>query len=203
MTGQRLMVYDRTCVGARLGLSHAWAIGARGYRLAGKLHAARGVSSWAEALRFLASHVPAEPIREIQFWGHGKWGLARIDREPLNRDSLRSNSPHARWLEAIRERLTPDALWWFRTCETFGAYAGHDFAQAFTAHQGCRAASHTFVIHALQSGLHSLEPGTRPAWPATEGLAQGSAARPVRALTSSPVAPHTISCFQTEVPPSW
>ena len=105
-------------------LSLVWAPGARLYRGLGRIDAARGVASWDEALDWLGRH---ESISEIQYWGHGKWGSARVDDDVLDGASIETR--HRKPLEAIRERLAADALVWFRTCETFGAQAGHDFAQ--------------------------------------------------------------------------
>jgi hypothetical protein len=96
--------------------------------------------------------------------------------------------------------LAPDALLWFRTCETLGAHAGQDFAAALTDATGARVAGHTFVIGFFQSGLHCLRPGVAPHWSAEEGLAQGSAERPQSALPSTPDAPNTITCLTGAIP---
>jgi len=95
------------------------------------------------------------------------------------------------------------AQWWFRTCETFGADAGHDFARAWTSYFDCRAAGHTYVIGPWQSGLHTLEPGARPHWSADEALIEGSAAEPQRAAWSSRREPNTISCLHGSIPPGY
>src|SRR5204863_515885 len=54
-----------------------------------------------------------------------------------------------------------------------------------------------------QSGLHLLDPGKAPHWPASEGLVAGSAEHPERAASSSPRAPNTITCLMGQVPPGW
>jgi len=198
----RLLVYDRTCRGRPLlpGLSHAWAAGARLYRARGLVDLARGVESWEQALDWLGDVEPERAIAEIQFWGHGKWGLARVGEEELSLRSLEPGHPHQRRLARIRERLVPDALWWFRTCETFGAERGQAFAAAWSSFFGCRSAGHTYVIGAWQSGLHLLGPGETPAWSEAEGLAEGTPSAPVRALWSRPEAPNTITCFDGTLP---
>lgn len=203
----RLMVYDETCRSeAKLfGLSTAWSAGAKLYRALGRLDAAFGAASWEDALEWLATYDPARPIAEIQYWGHGKWGRALVDGRPFDASALAPSHPlHAR-LAAVRERLVPggEALVWFRTCETFGANAGLDFAARLADHLGARVAGHTFVIGVLQSGLHGLAPGTTPDWSATEGLAEGTADAPARALWSGRSQPRTISCFDGEVPREW
>jgi hypothetical protein len=161
---------------------------------------AYGARSFADAFAWLTRHERSRSIAELQFWGHGKWGSVFIDREPLDRDLLRPGHLHHAAFKAVHERLTGDALLWFRTCETLGARPGQDFAAALADATGARVAGHTFVIGFYQSGLHCLRPGERPHWSDTEGLARGSAAEPELALSSSPRAPNTISCLTGGIP---
>jgi hypothetical protein len=207
MSPLRLLIYDRTCRGGRLpvGLSHAWGAGSWLYRGLDRIDLAQGVSSWAEALDWLATVEHERPIAEIQLWSHGGWGAPRIGAEPLGRDLLAAPAhPHHRRLCAVRERLDgPRSLWWFRCCETFGAQAGHDFARAWTEFFGCRAAGHTYVIGFHQSGLHLLPAGRAPTWPLAEGLRRGSAEHPEEALRSRLGAPNTITCLHGRVPPAF
>ena len=197
------MVYDRTCRGAFAlpGLSHAWWTGGHLYRALSRIDRFAGFAEWPAALRWLAEVEPDRAIGEIQLWCHGKWGHARLDRTPLDASALAASHAWNGELRAIRDRLVgPDALVWFRTCETFGANAGHDFARRFTDFMGCRASGHTYVIGAWQSGLHSLRPGERPSWAVDEGLREGTADAPERAHGSAPTAPNTITCFHGSVP---
>ncbi len=203
-TGLRLMIYDRSCRGglARPGLSHAWWAGAQLYRGLRRLHAYQAVDSWAHALEWLAEYRPSEPLAEVQYWGHGKWGAARIRDEVFDRRALEAKHPlHAR-LAAVRDRMLPDAgsLWWFRTCETFGARPGQHFASELADHLGAQVAGHTYIIGHLQSGLHTLRPGQRPAWSEDEGLREGSPDEPQRAFWSSLRAPNTITCLRGTIP---
>jgi hypothetical protein len=198
-----LMLYDATCTGRRAlpGLSHAWASGALLYRALARFDATCGVHSWEQGLRWLAAQQPDRPIASVQFWGHGKWGCALVNGEPLSEASLEDGHAHRPWLDAIRSRLQSErSLWWFRTCETFGADRGHHFARACTQFFGCRAAGHTYIIAAWQSGLHSLAPGESPRWSPTEGLLAGDAAHPIQARWSGPREPHTISCLRSTIP---
>ncbi len=183
------MVFDRTA--PRLGT--IWASGSILYRGLRRLDGSFGATSWSEALAWIETH---ESIEELQFWGHGTWGCALIDRDALDARSL----PR---LEGLKERLAPNALVWFRTCETFGAARGVDFARRLSDFLGARVAGHTFVIGFHQSGLHGLLPGARPDWSADEGLAEGTAESPSRAKWSSPVAPRTITCLAGRVPEAW
>jgi hypothetical protein len=195
----RLLIYDRTCRG-RFGLSTAWWAGARLYRSLGLLDGFFAAGSFSEALRFVAEYEPGRALGQVQFWGHGKWGDARIGSELFDERALLRGHELNLLLRAVRARLTPDALWWFRTCETFGAEPGQQFARAFTDFMGARAAGHTYVIGYWQSGLHALAPGETPAWSPDEGLVEGSAERPRRAQWSKPGEPNTISCLRGVLP---
>jgi hypothetical protein len=197
----RLVVFDATQrqrPPKALGLS--WQYGTLLYRALGRVDAAYGATSFADALAWLAQHDTSRSIGEVQFWGHGKWGRIFIDSESLDRRVLTSGHPHHAAFQAVRERLAPDSLLWFRTCETLGARAGQDFAAALSDATGARVAGHTYVINFFQSGLHCLRPGTAPHWSATEGLALGNAEVPEAALTSTPSAPNTITCLAGEIP---
>jgi len=197
----RSVIYDATQRSRRpraLGLS--WQYGTHLYRGLGRVDAAYGARSFAQAFAWLNRLEPSRPIAELQFWGHGKWGRVFIDREPLDRELLRPSHQHHSAFNAFRERLTTDALLWFRTCETLGAGPGRDFASALADATGARVAGHTFVIGFYQSGLHCLRPGEAPRWSDTEGLARGSAAQPEAALKSSPQAPNTITCLTGQIP---
>ena len=200
--GLRLLFYDDTCRRSRLGLglTHSWIAGARFYGAVGKFHGSRAVRSWDEALAWLSQFRPSEPIDEIQYWGHGKWGRVLIDRDVLTIDAVDPGHRLYDPLARVRDRMHPRSLWWFRTCETFGAEVGHDFARRWTDFFGTRAAGHTYIIGPWQSGLHALAPGGEPDWSGFEGLAEGTPESPDQALWSVPGAPNTISCLNPNLP---
>lgn len=187
------------------GLTHSWRVGGLLYGALGRLDHWKGFSDWRSALSWLAGHRPTEPIGEIQFWGHGKWGAAKIDSEALSIESLDRDHAHHDALAAIRERMAgaERPLWWFRTCETFGAKDGHAFARAWTDFFDARAAGHTYIIGPYQSGLHTLAPGQRPPWSVHEGLAEGTPTEPTRARWSTRREPNTITCLHGEIPPGF
>lgn len=194
-------MFDRTQLGRRPpGLGLSWYAGSVLYRSLGWTERTHGADDWASALDWVARVAPDRSIREIQYWGHGRWGRALIDRDALDRRALRFENPLRRRLEAVRERMTPDGLIWFRTCEAFGASAGHDFAQALGDFMGVTVAGHTYEIAFYQSGLRALSPGNRPDWPAAEGLSRGSPDAPEKSEQSRPGAPHTITCFTAQIP---
>jgi len=197
----RLVVYDATQrKRAPRALGASWHYGTLLYRGLGRVDAGHGATSFADAFDWLDRHHPERPISELQFWGHGKWGQLFIASESLDRGVLSPAHPHHDGFRRLRARLTPNALLWFRTCETLGAAAGQDFARALSDATGARVAGHTFVIGFFQSGLHCLRPGMPAHWSATEGLERGSADAPERALPSSPSAPNTITCLHGRVP---
>lgn len=200
----RLVVYDETCVLRGGGLSSVWWLGSELYVRAGWVAGARGVSSWSEAFHWLCNYPGGEPIAQVQFWGHGKWGRALIGDEVFDRHALSPRHELHGGLCALRERLAPTGVaWWFRTCETFGARPGHDFARRFSEFLGAPVAGHTHVIADWQSGLHSLEPGAQPSWSEHEGLRLGTPAEPRAAARSRPWLAHTVSALRSRVPDGW
>jgi hypothetical protein len=200
----RLIVYDRTCAGRGIlpGLSGAWQVGARLYTSLGRVDSSKPVASWEEALDWLASYETGRSLAEVQFWGHGKWGEARIGGECLDVRWLASRHPQHDRLLRVRDRFQCGArsLWWFRTCETLGAVRGQEFAVAWSEFLRASVAGHTYVIGYWQSGLHLLTPGAVPNWQADEGLVEGSPERPIRARWSTSGAPNTITCLHGRVP---
>lgn len=197
----RLVVYDatqQTRPPVLLGLT--WNLGSRLYRAAGRVDASYGATSFGDMFAWLSSHDPDRSIEQIQFWGHGKWGRLFIDREFLDASSLVPGGSHYAGLVRLVARLAPNALLWFRSCETLGAAAGQDFARRLADFAGARIAGHTYTIGFFQSGLHSVTPGVEPAWAADEGLASGTPRQPVQALVSRPGAPNTITCLASELP---
>ena len=182
-------------------LTPLWASGSILYRGLRRIDAAHGVASWDEALTWLASQ-PAS-ITEIQYWGHGTWGGARVGADRLDAGALSPVHRLRARLEALRDHLAPNALFWFRTCETLGATRGIDFAERFADFLGARVAGHTYVIGVHQSGLHGVAPGVRADWSPDEGLAEGTGDAPVRAQGSHRKAPRTITCFHGQVPADW
>lgn len=193
----RVLVYDRT----QKALTAAWSAGSVLYRGLRRIDRAKGVASWDEAFAFLREL--EGPIEELQYWGHGKWGEARADAQILSVHSLSRHHAHRESLDALKAKLAPGALVWFRCCETLGAAAGIAFAERLSEHLGARVAGHTYVIGFHQSGLHGLSPGSRATWDPAEGLAEGTPESPVRAHPSRPWAPHTITCLQGHVPEAW
>lgn len=198
--GARLLIYDATRPPGEFWLRTAWATGARVYKSLGRIDAYFGAHDWKSALAWVNAYEPSEPIDEIQYWGHGKWGKVYIAGSVLSEASLLRESDLAPELAALTKRMHEGSLLWFRTCETFGADPGKRFAENLTNFLGCRAAGHTYVIHALQSGLHGLRAGERATWSGEEGLAKGTSHAPLLAYNSVPSAPNTLHFMNGEVP---
>jgi hypothetical protein len=202
----KLLVYDDTCKGgrAKIGLTHSWWLGGSFYRRIGRFDGVCAAHSWREALDFLIGFEAARPIGEIQFWGHGKWGEARIARDILDISSLQETSPLYAGLQDVAARMQgPQSRFWFRTCETFGAEKGHAFASAFSTFMNCLVAGHTYIIGPWQSGLHCIKPGETPDWPVEEGVREGTPGAPTRAFWSRPGRGRTITCLQDRIPNKW
>jgi hypothetical protein len=201
MSGLRLVVFDATQQKRPpRALGYSWRYGTQLYGALGRHDGAFGARDFAEAFAWLNGYQPEQQIQELQFWGHGKWGQILIDRQPLGRELFEPSHALNPAFQGFRERLAPDALIWFRTCETLGAQPGQDFASALSDVTGARVAGHTFVIGFFQSGLHCLRPGMAAHWSSSEGIARGSPEAPEAAHGSSPWAPNTITCLTGAIP---
>ena len=161
-----------------------WAAGARLYRALAWIDAFHGAHTWDDAIAWAARH----ELDELQYWGHGKWGTVLCGGEQIDAATTHRFAP-------LRVRLL-----WLRTCESFGARAGHAFAAKLADQLGARVAGHTFIIGFRQSGLHALAPGATPTWPVDEGLAAGTPEAPERARWSSWRAPRTVHALEPRLP---
>ncbi len=152
------------------GLSHLWQAGASMYRAFGRFDYVIGVSSWDEALRWLANvgRTQSKYIKEAQYWGHGGPGSVWIGETRMTWKTLRSVEPGSD-LEKFLARLRKDSLVWFRCCAVFQGSHGHRFAKACTRRFECDVAAHTHIIAGFQSGLHLISPGQEPHWDKQEG----------------------------------
>lgn len=192
----------------RLGLSPAWWVGARLHAVArrfdGGAFAARGVSSWEEALGFAVSSAERAqaPITELQVWGHGGWGFMDLGESRLDRAALALDAPLAPALDRFRDVLDRDGRVWLRCCSAFGGRAGRAFAPALARRLAVRVVGHTYVIGVLQSGTHSVAPGEPAQWSLSEGVVLDGG-EPVRAKVSGPREPRTVGCLRLDLPPGW
>ena len=186
-----------------MGLTHSWFVGGRLYRRFGAIDTFKGFGHWHRALEWAATVHPRQKIDHIQYWGHGSPGKVWLAGEALTKDSF--DGAYKDLLSAVRDRLTDDAIIWFRTCATFGADRGHAFARAAADFFDCRVVAHTHNIGMFHGGLHSLRPGQEPEWPRDEGIAYGTAETPKKMKMSGwwPSQPHTITCLGNKFPHDW
>lgn len=187
-----------------LGLTHSWFVGGRLYKRFGAIDTFQGFRQWHRALDWAATVHPEQKIDHIQFWGHGSPGKVWLNNEALSVDAF--DGPYKDLLKAVRDRLTDDAVIWFRTCSTFGADRGRRFARRWAECMGCRVVAHTHNIGFFHGGLRSLRPGQDPGWPREEGIAEGTAETPLK-MKMTGLAwwryPNTITCLHNEFPDDW
>ena len=186
---------------APVGLSHMWTAGGRLYRWLRWLDVCKGFSTWTSALEWLATYAPTRRISSIQYWGHGSPGRAWMlkDREYL-RASSPMTGPYADYLQAIKARLTPQSLIWFRCCSVFCGLRGQDFALTWANQMECRIAAHTYTIGAWQSGLHTIAPGGIPSWDPMEGVKRGTPDRVLETKWSKRTEPNTVFMLTGRTP---
>ncbi len=197
----RVVLYDDTCrqefsLGPlRLGLTHSWIWGASLFKSLGRVDRYAGVKTWAEAFDFLKECGQNSTISSLEYWGHGKWGEVRVGCERLRISSFEESHPHYNGLLALQRCLSAESTLWFRTCETFGGDLGHAFAQRAADFFNCRVAGHTHIIGPVQSGFCMLEPGQEPYWHREQGICEGTAKSPQKALWSTFREPMTLTCL--------
>ena len=182
----RVMVYDNSSQTPEIELADSWQLGGWLYRRFGKLDASRGFSSWAKAIAWLRDF---KYVDEVQFWGHGSPGALWIGRERLHVPDLKG--------------LDVRNLFWARTCSSFAGYPGQRLAWELAQTLGCRVAGHTYKIGPFQSGLRTLAPTEMASWSPYEGVIKGDSTAPLDTAWSTPWAPRTINCLQSEIPSGW
>jgi hypothetical protein len=185
----RVAVYDKNPGAgfAQSFLALTWRIGCFLHKLFGKLDAYHAATSWEDAFAWL--HAQPKPLASIQYWGHGS--PARI--------WLAGKAANAEDFIALKPKLAPSAVIWFRVCSAFRGIQGHAFSQDLADNLGCTIAGHTRIIGVFQSGLHTRAPNTEASWPVTEdefpksiwssnGLKRGN---------------NTIFCLRASIPKGW
>lgn len=195
--GLRVMVYDNTDWAS--GLTQSWFAGGKLYRLFRSLDLVKAVTSWKETFEYLSSVEPDKKIDVLQFWGHGTSGRVFINKDPLGGFIVDPKHPLHDGLVALKERLHPGSLVWFRTCATFNGALGKQFAKDLANFLGCRVAAHTFLIGPFQAGLHSIGPGEEPGWDDSEGLDPKTGGL----KQSWPFDDKVITCLHGHVPAGW
>ena len=179
----KVMIYDATDTKPGLELADSWAFGGKLYKQFNKLDKICAANSFKEARDFL---VKLDPIDRLEFWGHGNPGNFFINGIKMDPDEFFKDLPQ------IRDLI------WFRSCGTIAGTKGKSFALTVAARTKTTVAGHTHLIGPLQSGLHTLKPGSLPSWSNTEGLDKKGN------MKSSYIwSPNTISCLHSEIPKGW
>jgi hypothetical protein len=127
------------------------------------------IRSWDEMIEMLKlareKHGPAE---RVEYWGHGASGGVQCNDKWLWGPTMRGSNTVPRVcavLDEVRHILRDEnALWWWRTCNTFWGEAGRAFAEMCVDSLGCKTAGFTRVIGPWQSELRIAEPGAKPSW---------------------------------------
>lgn len=196
-----IMFYDASdWAGEQLRFS--WVTGGHFYKLFRGVEETKGCYNWTEALNYLSNVDSDKKIKSIQFWGHGSPGRVWINGDFLSVRSLLASSTHRSYLLKLKERLTPESVIWFRSCNVFAGQEGYLFAIAFSQFMNCVVAGHTFIVGPWQSGLHTIKPGERPSWSKEEGIKKKENGE-TQMLWSKPWSPNTIFCLTGQIPKGW
>jgi hypothetical protein len=118
--------------------------------------------------QILACTRDGERIGRVEFWGHGRPGAILVGDEELTVESFTPDSPHYLRLASLRDRLTDNAVVWFRGCRTFAGADGKNFARAAVAffRRGITVVGQTRLLgyNFDWGGSVQLRPGREPTW---------------------------------------
>lgn len=167
-------------------LKTSWLLGCIFQKLVGAVDEYYGASSWADAQAWLKSR--GSPIEQVQYWGHGSPGTVWLAGQAV---------PTAAWL-SLKPLLAPNALIWFRVCDSFQGAAGQAFSKALADGLGCMIAGHTRIIGLWQGGLYTRAPWMPASWDVTEGGEPSWIREDL-----NPFHKHTILCLKTKIPKGW
>jgi len=184
-------------------MTQKWVVGGLLYRMLRSIDYCEGFPSWGAALKWIAEFQPDMPISQIQYWGHGSPGKARLGHEALQKHSLATGQPYAKLFERIKTRFTEDTSIWFRVCTLFAGEEGREFGRRWANRLGCRIVAHTHVIGWYQSGGHIIRPGEEADWDPMEGILKGTPNRIKKAVWSERGLVNTINCLNGNIPTYW
>lgn len=187
----KVLLYDNT---ENKFVGWSWKIGARIYKVLGIFDKVVPVHDWEEAIDSLVKIYINDPdcrYMNVQFWGHGSPGQARINRKALKLEHLDGIAPGM--------FAGTNSLFWFRCCSTFRGEKGHQFAKDVCTKLGCQVSGHTYIIgFPFHSGLHSLKPGQTPEWQLMEGEKASGGSK-----MSMFGEPNTIWTWKNKIPEGW
>jgi hypothetical protein len=183
----RVTIYDRN-PGPGVGqwfLSLSWVLGCFIQKLFGAVDKYYGAKSWEDAYKWLGEQ---GQLSSVQYWGHGSPGTVWLAGRQISTDEF---------IAALKSKVSPESIIWFRTCSTFQGAAGYRFSAKLCDELNCVVAGHTRIIGLLQGGLHTRRPLQAPSWPIDE------AELPKAQWPYLKSGNNTISCFATKIPKGW
>lgn len=127
---------------------------------------------WEGALANVLDEANGKRINNLQFWGHGNAGRMYMNGVPVTVNNFSLTNKRNLiddFLHELRLLLSPSSYVWFRGCSCFFGETGQRFALGARDFFNCNIVSHTYIIHALQSGTHILGPGDQISWTTSEG----------------------------------
>lgn len=185
----RLTIYDKN-PGKGLNqwfLMASWAVGCFLQKLFGKVDDYYAAKSWEDAYAWLSNRPGT--ITSLQYWGHGSPGLVWLAGRPMDLN---------KFIMAMKSKVTPQTIIWWRTCSTFHGEVGYYFSQRLADGLECTIAGHTRIIGPIQGGLHTRKPHSLPMWPKDEGELP-----PSKLPSWLQWGPNSVLCFATKVPEGW
>jgi len=163
----RVFIYDKH----QGWLTWMWAIGSWLRALRPGPDKILRVGSWDEMVEKLQA-LPDGSVTRVEYWGHGTSGGVKCGKEWAWGPTMKSKDP-VRYivgpLSQVSHVLAPDAVWWWRTCNSFWGVAGKPFAKACADTLGCKVAAFTRIIWWWQGDLRIAKPSVEPDWDNTGG----------------------------------
>lgn len=168
-------------------LKTSWFLGCWIQKLFGRVDEYYGAESWTHATNWLLTR--PSTLLSVQYWGHGSPGTVWLAGVSLPTDEF---------ITALRLKVVPGSVVWWRTCSTFQGIGGHEFSKKLADGLNCTIAAHTRIIGPVQGGLHTRKPNSEPSWPITEG-------EPPTSWWPSHMSwgPNSVFCLTTKIPDGW
>ena len=124
-SGLRLIVYDATQRQRQpRALGWSWQYGTHLYRALGRVDAAHGAVSFADAFAWLAKHEPAQPISEVQFWATGNGAASSLIARRWTARCFRLGTSTTRLSKPCVKGLPPTRCFGFAPVKRWGRGLG-------------------------------------------------------------------------------
>lgn len=184
----RVTIYDKVAWPGFMQwcLKTSWLLGCVFQKLVGAVDDYYGASSFADAEAWLKTK---GPLTSIQYWGHGSPGVIWLAGEAV---------PTKAWVSLKTLLSGPDAILWFRVCDSFQGASGQNFSRLLANNLNCTIAGHTRIIGLWQGGLYTRTPHSDPSWSVSEGGEPSWLREDFKFWNK-----HTIFCLRTSIPKGW